>query len=143
MARISRSGELIVKYAYQAQNSAELPFSQDKQYDTFPMKKKWDLLHTPMWVFTFSIILTSLMPYCNIKVQYIFADIECGIAAPIRHGSYEFVNDTRHYLSMVRYICDPGYVMVGRYELICEIDGRWDGPPPKCIRKFFFSFSFF
>ncbi|RXG69329.1 Sushi, von Willebrand factor type A, EGF and pentraxin domain-containing protein 1 [Armadillidium vulgare] len=58
--------------------------------------------------------------------------IECGIAAPIRHASYEFVNGTRHYLSMVRYTCDPGYIMVGRYELICGIDGRWDGPPPKC-----------
>ncbi|CAL4069435.1 unnamed protein product, partial [Meganyctiphanes norvegica] len=59
--------------------------------------------------------------------------LECGLPAPIRHGEYSLVNGTRHYLSHVLYRCQQGYTMVGRDELICDIDERWNGPPPRCI----------
>ena len=38
----------------------------------------------------------------------------------------------RGFKSFVRYDCDPGYVAVGRSLLMCDVDERWNGPPPKC-----------
>ncbi|XP_050718309.1 uncharacterized protein LOC126999576 isoform X1 [Eriocheir sinensis] len=58
--------------------------------------------------------------------------LECGLPAPIRHGSYSLINGTRYYLSQVRYECEPGYTAIGRAELVCDIDERWNGPPPLC-----------
>lgn len=30
--------------------------------------------------------------------------------------------------------------MSGRAQLICDLDERWDGPPPRCQRMYFFVF---
>lgn len=65
----------------------------------------------------------------------ISSDLECGLPAPIRHGSYSLINGTRYYLSQVKYECEPGYTAIGRSELVCDIDERWNGPPPLCHRK--------
>ena len=32
--------------------------------------------------------------------------------------------------------------MVGRSELICDVDGRWNGPPPRCEGERVTSFAF-
>lgn len=58
--------------------------------------------------------------------------LECGMPAPIRHGGYTLLNTTRHYLSVVHYQCEPGFKLIGRPELVCDIDERWNGPPPRC-----------
>lgn len=29
--------------------------------------------------------------------------------------------------------------MIGRAQLACDIDERWNGPPPRCDRKFLLS----
>uniref|UniRef100_A0A182TF42 Sushi, von Willebrand factor type A, EGF and pentraxin domain-containing protein 1 n=1 Tax=Anopheles melas TaxID=34690 RepID=A0A182TF42_9DIPT len=58
--------------------------------------------------------------------------IECGLPASIPHGYYDLVNGTVGYLSTVMYRCAEGYEMVGRAVLICDIDERWNGPPPRC-----------
>ncbi|XP_042227360.1 uncharacterized protein LOC121869850 isoform X2 [Homarus americanus] len=58
--------------------------------------------------------------------------VECGPPAPILNGGYSLVNETRTYLSIVRYDCDPGFILIGRPDLICDIDERWNGPPPRC-----------
>lgn len=58
--------------------------------------------------------------------------IECGFPAEIAHGSYDLINGSVSYLSHVQYSCDAGYEMVGRARLICDIDERWNGPPPRC-----------
>ncbi|XP_063837861.1 sushi, von Willebrand factor type A, EGF and pentraxin domain-containing protein 1 isoform X2 [Ostrinia nubilalis] len=58
--------------------------------------------------------------------------IECGYPADIQHGSYELINGSVSYLSHVQYSCDSGYEMVGRSRLVCDIDERWNGPPPRC-----------
>uniref|UniRef100_A0A6A7G4S0 CUB and sushi domain-containing protein 3 n=1 Tax=Hirondellea gigas TaxID=1518452 RepID=A0A6A7G4S0_9CRUS len=60
--------------------------------------------------------------------------IQCGHPAPIRHGRYHLVNDTRDYGSYVQYTCDPGYSSVDRTFIMCDDDKRWDGRPPRCIR---------
>ena len=45
------------------------------------------------------------------------------IALVTRHGGFQ---------SMVEYVCESGYVAVGRTNLMCDVDERWDGPPPRC-----------
>lgn len=58
--------------------------------------------------------------------------IECGLPASIPHGSYDLVNGTVGYLSTVIYKCNEGFEMLGRAMLTCDIDERWNGPPPRC-----------
>ncbi|GLV45530.1 uncharacterized protein CBL_02550 [Carabus blaptoides fortunei] len=58
--------------------------------------------------------------------------IQCGYPASILHGSYQLLNDSVGYLSTVVYQCDEGFEMVGRAQLACDIDERWNGPPPRC-----------
>ena len=52
--------------------------------------------------------------------------------ASIPHGSYDLINGTVGYLSLVKYSCQEGYEMVGRALLTCDFDERWNGPPPRC-----------
>ncbi|XP_015174551.1 PREDICTED: uncharacterized protein LOC107065407 isoform X1 [Polistes dominula] len=59
-------------------------------------------------------------------------NIECGYPANIKHGGYTLINNTVTYLSQVLYSCDEGYEMTGRARLTCDIDERWNGPPPRC-----------
>ncbi|XP_037028180.1 uncharacterized protein LOC119068621 isoform X3 [Bradysia coprophila] len=59
-------------------------------------------------------------------------NIECGLPASIPHGSYDLVNGSVGYLSTVIYKCNTGYEMLGRAMLTCDIDERWNGPPPRC-----------
>lgn len=58
--------------------------------------------------------------------------IQCGFPADISNGSYKLINGTVNYLSQVQYSCNEGHKMIGRDRLICDLDERWDGPPPKC-----------
>ncbi|KAH8295588.1 hypothetical protein KR018_006710, partial [Drosophila ironensis] len=58
--------------------------------------------------------------------------IECGLPASIAHGSYNLLNNTVGYLSLVKYACEEGYEMIGRALLTCDFDERWNGPPPRC-----------
>uniref|UniRef100_A0A1B0FG42 Uncharacterized protein n=1 Tax=Glossina morsitans morsitans TaxID=37546 RepID=A0A1B0FG42_GLOMM len=58
--------------------------------------------------------------------------IECGLPASIPHGSYDLINGTVGYLSLVKYSCQEGYEMIGRALLTCDFDERWNGPPPRC-----------
>ncbi|KAG7461968.1 hypothetical protein MATL_G00196770 [Megalops atlanticus] len=36
------------------------------------------------------------------------------------------------YKSEVTYVCDEGYTLIGRSQLVCQGDGLWDAPPPSC-----------
>ncbi|XP_008217342.2 uncharacterized protein LOC100121422 [Nasonia vitripennis] len=58
--------------------------------------------------------------------------IECGYPANIKHGGYTLINNTVNYLSQVLYTCEEGFEMTGRARLTCDIDERWNGPPPRC-----------
>ncbi|CAL4163422.1 unnamed protein product, partial [Meganyctiphanes norvegica] len=58
--------------------------------------------------------------------------VECGPPAAIENGKYMLINGTRQFLSNVQYNCDEGYTLVGRGDLVCDVDERWDGPPPTC-----------
>lgn len=61
-----------------------------------------------------------------------YADIECGFPASISNGHYLLNNQSRSFLSTLSYHCKDGYVLVGRANLACDADGRWNGPPPRC-----------
>ena len=52
--------------------------------------------------------------------------------AEIPNAQMYFVNGTRGFQSLVSYQCDPGFVPVGRTTLMCDVDERWNGPPPRC-----------
>lgn len=58
--------------------------------------------------------------------------IVCGYPADVLHGRYKLINGSVSYLSHVQYSCNDGYEMVGRARLVCDIDERWNGPPPRC-----------
>jgi len=58
--------------------------------------------------------------------------LECGMPADIVNGQLDFINGTRQFESVIQYECDPGYVLVGRSQLMCDVDQRWNGPPPRC-----------
>jgi len=58
--------------------------------------------------------------------------LECGMPADIVNGKLRFVNGTRQFKSVIAYGCDPGYLLVGRNQLMCDVDQRWNGPPPRC-----------
>ncbi|XP_014247487.1 sushi, von Willebrand factor type A, EGF and pentraxin domain-containing protein 1 [Cimex lectularius] len=58
--------------------------------------------------------------------------IQCGYPADITNGDYQLLNGTVGYLSQVLYSCNEGYKMTGRAQLTCDLDERWDGPPPRC-----------
>ncbi|UXI16415.1 mRNA export protein [Sarcoptes scabiei] len=58
--------------------------------------------------------------------------IECGQPQSIKNGMFILNNSTRSYLSTLSYQCDEGHVLVGRGNLICDSDGLWNGPPPRC-----------
>jgi len=58
--------------------------------------------------------------------------LECGMPADIPNGKLIFVNGTRQFKSIVSYTCQPGHVLVGRSELTCDVDQKWNGPPPRC-----------
>ena len=64
--------------------------------------------------------------------SHFFVDLECGMPADIPNGKLVFVNGTRQFKSIVRYTCQPGHVLVGRSELTCDVDQKWNGPPPRC-----------
>ena len=51
--------------------------------------------------------------------------------ADIVNGNLMFVNGTRQFKSVIEYTCDPGYLLVGRNQLMCDVDQRWNGPPPR------------
>ena len=87
-----------------------------------------------------SIITVLLNRLIHSLIKCVFCDdflidIECGWPARIPSGSYDLVNGTRDYLSAVSYSCADGFQLIGRADLICDVDGRWNGPPPRCERE--------
>ncbi|TRY61198.1 hypothetical protein TCAL_01485 [Tigriopus californicus] len=58
--------------------------------------------------------------------------LQCGPPADVENAVLSSVNGTRQFKSLIQYECDPGYVMVGRPELMCDVDEKWNGPPPRC-----------
>ncbi|XP_055388112.1 uncharacterized protein LOC129616487 isoform X2 [Condylostylus longicornis] len=58
--------------------------------------------------------------------------IDCDRPASIPFGSFILINETTTYESIVKYSCNQGYEIKGKNILKCDMDGRWNGPPPSC-----------
>ena len=63
-----------------------------------------------------------------------FTVLECGLPADIPNAKLLFVNGTRAFQSVIAYNCNPGYQAVGRTTLMCDVDERWNGPPPRYVQ---------
>lgn len=74
----------------------------------------------------------ATLAFKNCFNHWLSPGIECGFPAVIAHGGYSLLNGSVAYLSHVQYSCKPGYEMAGRARLVCDIDERWNGPPPRC-----------
>ena len=77
-----------------------------------------------------------LLSVCFYNCTFIIiSDLECGVPADIPNGRLVYLNATlnaRRFKSQIEYECDVGFVAVGRTELMCDVDERWNGPPPRC-----------
>ena len=80
----------------------------------------------------FANVITNIYILWIININLINIDIECGLPASIPHGSYNLINNTISYTSIVKYACNEGYSLIGKAILSCDIDERWNGPPPRC-----------
>merc|ERR1719422_801007 len=67
----------------------------------------------------------SLFPESKIYDDNNFRDAESSVRGISANG-------TRQFKSLISYKCDTGHVLVGRSELMCDVDQRWNGPPPRC-----------
>ena len=65
---------------------------------------------------------------------FFFTVLECGLPADIPNAKLLFVNGTRAFQSVIAYNCNPGYQAVGRTTLMCDVDERWNGPPPRYVQ---------
>ncbi|KAG1668922.1 Sushi, von Willebrand factor type A, EGF and pentraxin domain-containing protein 1 [Nymphon striatum] len=61
--------------------------------------------------------------------------LECPIPFPVTNGEYRLLNGTMTYKSVVQYTCAEGYLLRGRKTLTCDVNQKWNGPPPRCERK--------
>ncbi|MBN3289113.1 SVEP1 protein, partial [Polypterus senegalus] len=57
--------------------------------------------------------------------------VECHIPPEIENGSH-FSMGRVQYRSVVIYTCNPGFDMIGNYQITCESNGEYSSPPPKC-----------
>lgn len=58
--------------------------------------------------------------------------LDCQPPASIPNGDYRLHNGTTSYQSLVTYFCKPGFQLYGKATLACDVDERWNGPPPRC-----------
>ncbi|KAG1668920.1 Sushi, von Willebrand factor type A, EGF and pentraxin domain-containing protein 1 [Nymphon striatum] len=61
--------------------------------------------------------------------------LECPIPFPVTNGEYRLLNGTMTYKSVVQYTCAEGYLLRGRKTLTCDVNQKWNGPPPRCERN--------
>ncbi|MEQ2205540.1 hypothetical protein XENOCAPTIV_002618 [Xenoophorus captivus] len=54
----------------------------------------------------------------------------CGKPSPIPHG--HVIGSEFGYNSKVKYECDEGFKLNGEPTLVCQSDGLWHKPPPRC-----------
>ncbi|CAG5134438.1 unnamed protein product, partial [Candidula unifasciata] len=56
--------------------------------------------------------------------------VSCGDVPSITNG--QVTSTTTTYLSAVQYLCDPGFVIQGSSEIICDASGLWVPEAPTC-----------
>ena len=62
--------------------------------------------------------------------------VNCGDPGDVANGIRK-TDDGFTYLSTIKYFCNPGFVLKGSREQVCQEDGKWTGTKPTCISKLF------
>ncbi|XP_037067357.1 complement decay-accelerating factor isoform X8 [Peromyscus leucopus] len=65
-------------------------------------------------------------------------EIFCPDPPQIENGRIKEESDTYAYRHAVTYVCDKGFVLLGRSSIYCNVDngqGKWSDPAPQCIEK--------
>lgn len=58
--------------------------------------------------------------------------VDCLFPEPITNGEFTLLSNTTYYASVVEYVCDDHYEIVGNARRTCLENGTWEGSPPKC-----------
>ncbi|XP_076403416.1 complement decay-accelerating factor isoform X5 [Peromyscus maniculatus bairdii] len=65
-------------------------------------------------------------------------EILCPDPPQIENGRIKEESDTYAYRHAVTYVCDKGFVLLGKSSIYCNVDngqGKWSDPAPQCIEK--------
>ncbi|XP_033009862.1 complement receptor type 1 [Lacerta agilis] len=60
-------------------------------------------------------------------------EIHCPSPPKVQHGKYRALGSEQYTSGkIVKYSCDPGYVLIGRATIYCTASGVWSLPVPRC-----------
>ena len=65
---------------------------------------------------------------------HFFAEINCGPLPNPEKGVVSF--QSTEFLSIARYSCNNGYILMGSPERECMANGKWSGSEPICSGEF-------
>lgn len=68
---------------------------------------------------------------CILKQSFFFLPaIQCGELGPPVHGT--MIGSGTAYGSVIRFVCNNGYRVIGSAERTCQADGTWNGQDAIC-----------
>jgi len=71
----------------------------------------------------------------RLRTARYFTGIECRQPRPITFGRIEPAPapGSKYYFNdEVRYFCDSGYSLIGSSRAVCQLDGTYSAPTPRC-----------
>lgn len=97
-------------------------------------------IHATNYSFLSSLIPATLFPQFlddnnnNMPLQFVV--IDCGIPLDLKHGTYQLLNSSTTYQSIVKYHCHDNYSLIGNETRNCSQHATWTGTEPTCKREF-------
>ena len=70
----------------------------------------------------------------------LFVVIDCGIPLDLKHGTYQLLNSSTTYQSIVKYHCHDNYSLIGNETRNCSQHATWTGTEPTCKREYILFF---
>ena len=97
--------------------------------DTHTHTHTWAHTHTHMGTHTHTHTHTR-MDTCTHTHTHTHTALECDQLPDISNGRVIITSPAVG--STARYVCDPGFQLVGRATRTCQADGKWSGEEPFC-----------
>ena len=63
----------------------------------------------------------------------ILLGINCGTFGIVPNGRGR--SNGTYVTSVATFICNPGYILDGNRQRVCQLNGTWSGTVPQCPRK--------